>query len=81
MYYFSSKDIVGYILIQRNIKGEELPISFMSKNLHDYDLRYSKIEKRALSLVKVVAHFRIYILSSHVIAYVPTSPVKILFNQ
>jgi len=28
-----------------------------------------------------VAHFRTYILSSHVIAYVPTSLVKMLLNQ
>jgi hypothetical protein len=53
----------------------------MSKTLHDYELKYSEIEKQALSLVKVVAHFRTYILSSHVIAYVPTSPVKMLLNQ
>jgi hypothetical protein len=53
----------------------------MSKTLHDYELKYSEIEKQALSLVKAVAHFRTYILSSHVIAYVPTSPVKMLLNQ
>jgi hypothetical protein len=49
--------------------------------MHDYELKYSDIEKQALSLVKAVAHFRTYILSSHVIAYVPSSPVKMLLNQ
>jgi hypothetical protein len=53
----------------------------MSKTLHDYELRYSKIEKQALFLVKSVPHFRTYILSSHVIAYVPNSPIKMLLNQ
>jgi hypothetical protein len=53
----------------------------MSKTLHDDELRYSKIEKQTLSLVKAAAHFRTYILSSHVIAYVPTSLVKMLLNQ
>jgi hypothetical protein len=81
IYSFASEETIASILTQRNLKGEELPISFMSKTLHDYELRYSEIEKQALSLVKVVAHFRTYILSSHVIAYVPTSPVKMLLNQ
>jgi hypothetical protein len=58
-----------------------LSISFMSKTLHDYELRYSELEKEALSLVKTVAHFRTYILNSHAIAYVPSSPMKMLLNQ
>jgi hypothetical protein len=53
----------------------------MRKTLHDYELRYSELEKQALSLVKVVAHFQSYILNSHVIAYVPSSPIKILLNH
>jgi hypothetical protein len=53
----------------------------MRKTLHDYELRYSELEKQALALVKEVAHFQTYILNSHVIAYVPSSPVKMLLNQ
>jgi hypothetical protein len=68
-------------LTQRNIKGEEFPISFVIKNLHDYELIYSEIEKQALSLVKAVAHFKTYILTSHFIVYVPTTPAKMLLNQ
>jgi hypothetical protein len=67
--------------MQRNHKGEELSISFMSKTLHDYDLKYSNKEKQALSLVKAVPHFRTYILSSHVKTYVPSTLVKMLLNQ
>jgi hypothetical protein len=81
IYSFASKETIASILTQRNLKGEELPISFMRKTLHDYELKYSEIEKQALSLVKAVAHFRTYILSSHVIVYVPTSPVKMLLGQ
>jgi hypothetical protein len=53
----------------------------MSKTLHDYELRYSKLKKQALALVKVIAHFQTYILNSHVITYVPSSPIKMLPNQ
>jgi hypothetical protein len=81
IYYFASKETIASIFSQRNLKGGELPISSMSKTFHDYELRYSEIDKHTLSLVKVVAHFRTYILSSHVIAYVPTSLVKMLLNQ
>jgi hypothetical protein len=72
---------VASVLTQRNAKGEELPISFMSKTLHDYELRYSELEKKAMSLVKVVAHFQTYILNYHVIVYVPSSLVNMLLNQ
>jgi hypothetical protein len=53
----------------------------MRKIVHDYELRYSELEKQALALVKAVAHFQTYILNSHVIAYAPSSPMKMLQNQ
>jgi hypothetical protein len=53
----------------------------MRKNIHDYELRYSELKTQALDLVKVVVHFQTYILNSHVIAYVPSSPMKILLNK
>jgi hypothetical protein len=39
------------------------------------------LEKQALSLVKLMAHIRTYILNYHVIDYVPSLPVKMLLNQ
>jgi hypothetical protein len=80
-YLFPTETVVASILTQRNTKGEELPISFMRKTLHDFELRYSELEKQALYLVKVVVHFQTCILNSHVIAYVTSSPVKMLLNQ
>jgi hypothetical protein len=53
----------------------------MRKTLLDYELRYSELEKQALSLVKAVAHFRTYILNSHVIVYVPSSPLNMFLNH
>jgi hypothetical protein len=53
----------------------------MRKTLHYYELRYSELEKKALALVKEVAHFQMYILNSHGISYIPSSPVKMLLNQ
>jgi hypothetical protein len=81
IYSFATKIVVQSILTQRNAKGEELPIILMRKTLHDYELRYSELEKQSLSLVKEVENFWAYILNSHVIAYVPSSPVKMLLNK
>jgi hypothetical protein len=81
IYSFSTEKVIASILTQNNIKGEEIPKSFMNKTLHEYDLRYSELEKQALDLVKEVAHFHTYILNSHVISYVPSSPMNILLNQ
>jgi len=81
VYSFAIEMVVASILTQRNTKGEELPISFMRKTLHDYELRYSKLDKQFLSLVKAVVHFQTYILNSHVMAYVPSSHVKMILNQ
>jgi hypothetical protein len=81
IYSFATETIVASILTQKNTKGEELPISFMSKTLHDYELRYLELEKKSLSLINVVAHFWMYVLKSHVISNVPSSLVKILLNQ
>ena len=81
IYSFSTETIVASVLTQKNTEGEEVPIRFMRKTLHDYELRYSELEKQALALVKEVAHFRTYILNSYVIAYVPSSTMKMLLNQ
>jgi hypothetical protein len=53
----------------------------MIKTLHDYEFRYLELEKQALALVKVVAQFWMYMLHSHVISYVPSSPVKMFLNK
>jgi hypothetical protein len=34
IYLFTIESIVAFVLTQRNTKGEELPISFMRKNIH-----------------------------------------------
>jgi hypothetical protein len=45
IYSFATKMVVAFIFTQRNTKGEELPIRFIRKTLHDCELRYSKLEK------------------------------------
>lgn len=53
----------------------------MSKELHDYELKYSPIEKQAYALEKAVDDFKTYSLSVHALAYVPLPLVKMMLNQ
>ena len=68
-------------MLQRNAKGYEQPISFYSRALRDVELKYSLIEKQAYALVKALKSFRVYILHSKIIAYVPNIAVKDVLMQ
>ena len=59
----------------------EQPISFFSKALRDTPLKYNIMEKQAYALIKALKDFRVYILHSHTIAYVPNIMVKDILSQ
>ena len=42
---------------------------------------YNIIEKQALALIKALKDFRVYILYSHIISYVPNSVIKDILTQ
>ena len=69
------------MLLQNNDQGEEQPTAFFNKILRDGELKYSIMEKKAYALVKALKDFRIYILHSHIISYVPCSIVKSILTQ
>ena len=54
----------------------EQPIAFFNRTIRDASLRYNIIKKQALALIKALKDFRVYILHSHTIAYVPNIEVK-----
>jgi hypothetical protein len=45
IYSFSIEGVFTSVLTKKNKNGEELPIILMRKTLHDYELKYSKLEK------------------------------------
>ena len=75
------KDTLAVVLLQKNNDGLEQPIAFFSKTLRDSELKYSTLEKQAYSLVKALKFFRIYVLHSKVIAYVPNAAIKDILTQ
>lgn len=81
IFSFASEHTIVAILLQKNDQGFEQPIAFFSKALRDAPLKYNIIEKQALALVKAIKDFRVYILHSHIIAYVPNAVVKDILTQ
>ena len=73
---FASQDTTVVVLLQKNADGLEQPIAFFSKTLRDSELKYSTPEKQAYALVKTLKFFRIYILHSKIISYVPNAAIK-----
>ena len=45
------------------------------------ELKYDIMGKQAYDLIKALKYFRIYILHSHIVAYVPSSLVKSILTQ
>ena len=78
---FASQDTIAIVLLQKNADGLEHPIAFFNKTLRDSELKYSTLEKQAYSLVKALNFFRIYILHSKIISYVPNAAIKDILTQ
>ena len=81
IYCYAFEHTMSGMLLQKNDKGEEMPISFMSIPLKKHELNYSLSEKQAFTVVKVVKFFRYYILHSHSVVYVPSTAVKSILTQ
>jgi hypothetical protein len=76
VFYFFSEHTIAGVLLQKNDQNLEQPIIFYSKSLRDSKLNYNIMDKKAYALVKALKEFRVYILHSHVIVFVPNSAVK-----
>ena len=68
------------VLMQKKDEHER-PIAFFNKSIRDAALKYNIIKKQALALVKVLKDFRVYILHSHILAYVPNIAVNDVLAQ
>jgi hypothetical protein len=81
IFSFASCDTVAAVLLQKNDQGQEQPIAFYRRALRDAELWYEIMEKQAYALVKALKAFRVYVLHSKVIAYVPSASVKDILVQ
>eukprot|EP00253_Pinus_taeda_P005377 PITA_05377 len=81
IFSFASEHTIATVLLQKDDQGNEKTIAFFSKALRDAPIKYQIMEKQAYALVKAIKDFRIYILYSHIIAYVPSPIVKYILTQ
>ena len=81
IFSIASEHTIATNLLQKDDQGCEKPIAFFSKALRDAPIKYKIMEKQAFALVKAIKDFRVYILYSHVIAYVPNAVVKDILTQ
>ena len=81
IFSFASEHTTVTVLLQKDDQGNENPIAFFSRALRDAPLKYQIMEKQAYVLVKAIKDFKVYILYSHVIVYVPNSVVKDILTQ
>ena len=76
IYSFACEHTIAGVLLQKNEQGCEHPIAFFSKTLRDAPLRYNIMEKQSFSLIMTLKDFRVYILHSPIVAYVPFATIK-----
>lgn len=81
IFAFASEHTIAAIFLQKDDQGCEKPIAFFNKALRDAPIKYQIMEKQAYALVKAIKDFRVYILYSYVIAYVPNTVVKDILTQ
>jgi hypothetical protein len=81
LFSFASEHTIAGVLLQKDEQNFERPIAYYSRTLRDSPLRYDIMEKQAYALVKALKEFIIYILHSHIIAYVPNNSVKDILTQ
>ena len=81
IFSFASEHTIAVVLLQKDDQICEKSIAFFSKALRDAPLNYKITEKQAFTLVKTIKDFRVYILYSHVIAYVPNVVVKDILTR
>eukprot|EP00253_Pinus_taeda_P031764 PITA_31764 len=80
LFSFASEHTMAVVLLQKR-DDHERPIAFFSRAIRDAALKYNIIEKQALALVKALKDFQVYILHSHILAYVPHTAIKDVLVQ
>ena len=73
---YASEHTVAGVLLQNNDQNVEQLITFFRKVLRYGELKYDIMEKHEYALIKSLKDFKVYILCSHIIVYVPNNIVK-----
>ena len=81
LYTFATNTSYTAVLTQKNLDGDEVPISFMSAWLDGPQLKYPKVDKQVYIVFKAMKHFWPYLLKSQTKIIVPYRAARNLFVQ
>lgn len=76
----ASKFAIGAVLSQKNEKGHDLPISYISRTLNKSEINYSTIEKELLGIVWACKMFRPYLYGTKFQLKTDQKPLSWLWN-
>ena len=81
LYLLIIKDAIGSMLAQEDNDKNEKAVYYLSKRLHNYESRYTPIEKSYFAIVWVVQKLRHIILQFQVWIVTRMDPLKYLFEK
>jgi len=77
IYLVVSEDAISAAMVQE-VEKEERPVYFISRELHDAEVRYQMIEKVALALVITTQRMRVYFKKHRIIVKTNYPIIKII---
>ena len=80
-YLFIIEDAVGSMLAQKDDDKNERAVYYLSKRIHDYETRYTPIEKSCFALIWAVQKLRHIILPFQIWVVARMDPLKYLFEK
>ena len=81
LYLSTIEDAVGSMLAQEDDDKNERAVYYLSKRFHDYETRYTPIEKSCFALVWAVQKLRHIILPFQIWVVARMDPLKYLFEK
>lgn len=70
---------VGEVQVQEDDRSIAHPVCYFSKKFNKHQLRYSTMEKEALTLLLALQHFEVYVGSSQLLVLVFTNHNPLVF--
>ena len=81
LYLYIIGDVVGSMLAQEDDDKNERAIYYLSKRFHEYETRYTTIEKSCFALVWAKQKLRHIILPFQIWVVARMDPLKYLFEK